>query len=269
MSRRVAHGTIGGIVLAGVVALTSCWPTPATMATGDTLRMRMGERAEEGLHAEPPLPSAPGATVPESDWRVTPPMPAPIETITNAQLFQYLDGLVYDQLPANRHKVYRKCTGCPVGQQTIVLLQPEWGAHEFPTATIDHRGVVLGRFINFGTEQEDRYKIPAARRAWWLVSRPSPGAPLRTRVITRTYNAAGAAAYVVTDTTFRACPQPGHPRMPIARAKWRDCTDPIVESDSFNLSFRRSFFPTRPPVAPLPSVAVGWITCDLGCCVGG
>lgn len=269
MSRRVAHDIIDSIVLAGILALASCVPRPTATTTSENPPPRLGERAEEGQYAEPPLPASPGPTVPESDWRITPPLPAPIETITNDQLFRYLDGLVYDQLRTNRHKVHRKCTGCLAGRETIVLLQPEWGAHEVRTGDIDHRGVVIGRFINFGADEEDRYKIPAGRRAWWLVSRPSRGAPLRTRVITRTYSQTGVAVHTVTDAAFRGCPQPGHPRTPVARAKWRECTDPIVESDSLNLVLRRSFLPVRSPSSHNESTAVAWVTCDLGCCVGG
>lgn len=255
------------VLIAGPVALSGCPPKEEGLPAA-----RKGERAEEALSAEPPLPPAGGGADSDQPHRPTPGLPKPIDAMTNAELFAYLDTLVYEKAAGNKHRLNRAClkadgSPCNPGDSTEVLVQPEWGMNDVSATAIPANGVVVARFVNYGSHTEAEYRLPPGRRAWWLVDRNSSG-QLRSRMITRTYADTGKTYGNDTLTyTFADC---GHQRAAKsdAKARWATCADAgRIAAEGSTMEVRIT--PVSMPAGAVQLKASSWVTCSLGCCIAG
>ena len=252
------------LTVASAITLAGC---PA-----ETLLVRKGERASEALSAEPALPDSTGGPDSDQAHRPTPGLPEPIDSMTNAELFAYLDTLVYEKVSGNKHRVMRAClqsdgTPCSPGDSTEVMIQPEWGMNEVSSTAIPPHGIVVARFVNYGSFTEAEYRLPPGARAWWLVDRDSTG-QLRSRMITRTYASVGktygndSLSYTFTDCGDRRKLKDD------AKAKWSTCEDAGATHVSDGTAMVR-IIPVAIPASARAAKASSWVTCSLGCCIAG
>jgi hypothetical protein len=244
------------------------------------------EREEVGVQPLPPNLGGPFQS-PVAAKPVARETPAPtkkIDVMTESELVDYLNRLVYDMSLDHSELALLACKKpggrpCPLDSLASVYIQPEVGMNRRAWDRIPANGIVVARLINYSAapDTESTIGLPPAQRAWWYVDKTA-GNTYRSRYFVRTYSASGPAVRFLATKTWEQCSHPpvyGRP----AIAKWRACNYEGGPPSQFRRSeavdaraFIRalSFAPRRvAPAAARPAVAAGnWITCDLGCCVG-
>jgi hypothetical protein len=249
----------------------------------------LGEREREEVGVKPlssnlggPFQSPVAA---EAPLRETPAPSKRIDVMTESELVDYLNRLVYDMSLDHSELALLACKKpggrpCPLDSLASVYIQPEVGMNRRAWDRIPATGIVVARLINYSvsSDTESTIGLPPAQRAWWYVEKVGTDS-FRSRYFVRTYSASGPAVRFLATKTWESCRYhtPVYNRPAIA--KWRGCDYEGGPPSQFRRSeavdaraFIRalSFAPRRgAPSAARPAVAaLSWITCDLGCCVG-
>lgn len=225
--------------------------------------------------------------------RKTPPLPKPIDSMSNKEVGDYVRSLAYKPGQFNIDVetvpcVHQDSTPCTGSDSAHLRIQPEAGMNKRPINSIPKRGLIVARIINDAPAGHDaaEFYYPAQSKTWWVVD--DSGGKLRSRYFTRTYSDTGPAIRFVTRTRpFEKCGHPDAPAGRAARAKFWDCTQSEADStyslrgkserermpgrerlgspDSyFQLVSLRSSVPL--PAAPPYALASNWVTCGAGCC---
>ena len=210
-----------------------------------------------------------------------------VEDMSDAELVTYLNTLVWDMSLDHGELVLLPCkkpnnAACPFQDYSQLYIQPEVGANILDVSTISEKGVVVARLINYsvGPDGAADLDLPASERGWWYVHKS--GNKLRSRFFIRTYGKTDKGAkFVGANREFKGCENHPNDRTRPAIAKWRSCADNggigrmasprparkvMSLLDAVRLqadSSQDSTGTRRPPKAET------WITCSLGCCVGG
>ncbi|MFL5560597.1 MAG: hypothetical protein ACJ79K_03895 [Gemmatimonadaceae bacterium] len=291
LTNRVAPTT--ALVLA-IFSLAGCVGDSGGGGSRDTVRLQaysepVGEADDESAEGPPTVLGGPfgkgvetgyaGHTLPLSSVALE-------DNMSDADLVGYLNKLVYDLNLENGQLILADCTkkgkAC-VNEAAPIFIQPEVGMNKLDVKTIDAKGIVVARLINYDVDgRKDRgFHIPASSRAWWVV-RLGSNNELESLFIARDFSQAGQVKVTkLRRARFDPCPDhPPDPSRP-SMARWWDCG-----------SSKR--FAPRPPVKTAAatsylqfvsnrgsvSAAIGaagdtamikegstWITCSLGCCV--
>jgi hypothetical protein len=254
----------------------------------------IGEKDDEVAQQRPQQGHLGGPFQPPANSIADPQRPTPEPTInkavddmTDAELVAYLNTLVWDMSLEHGELVLLPCkkpggASCPFDQYSKMYIQPEVGANRLDVNNISEKGVVVARLINYSTGQDSvaDLEIAPTARGWWYVHKVNN--QLRSRYFIRTYASAGdGAKFVGPNRKFEGCPNHPIDTTRPATAKWRSCADdggvgrilgkaPAKKVASpFNfVSFQADTSGDSTSVLRSPRSET-WITCSLGCCVGG
>jgi len=214
--------------------------------------------------------------------------PAPskhVEDMTDAELVTYLNTLVYDMSLDHSELALLPCkkpgtATCPFDEYAKAYIQPEAGMNRRGIDNIPANGLVVARLINYsqGADSAENIGLPPAQRAWWYVD--SSGNKLRSRYFVRTYSSSGKGAkFIGPNRVFKDCKHDPVRDRP-AIAKWRSCEDdggfarsiapqPVRKVSSLFHAVRLQVDSSQDSTAIRRIRGETWITCSLGCCIGG
>lgn len=306
MNRTVARGALMAACLTGLmVAVAGCPPrSTSRVVRGTAARLRIlydkpvYEADNDLENAPPPQLGGPYDPGPASStaWRETPELPKAIDKMSNAELYAFLRGLVYDMQPPNGDSKLVPCEdpgGGACNANVTLYVQPEigmtggpgGGGISYDRIVKSNSGFVVARIINYDKrgKQDGKYHIPSATQAWWVVD--APGGTPRSRILVREYPAGGRTpTFRFTRTLkFHKCKHgPSQDTNRPAIAKWFTCEQ--SEHFTFATAPRRrtgtprfaafgshSFLLQSLMLEATDTTRVEggeiWITCLAGCCV--
>lgn len=294
---RRLRGLSVGVLLVGAAGATHCSVTPASepsppIVVVDTARYGrvLGEQEREEVGVKPRSPNLGGPfqspVAADAPPRETPAPTKRIDVMTESELVDYLNRLVYDMSLDHSELALLACKKpggrrCPLDSLASVYIQPEVGMNRRAWDRIPANGIVVARLINYSvsSDTESTIGLPPAQRAWWYVEKVAANT-YRSRYFVRTYADSGPAVRFLATKTWEHCNYHAPVNNRPAIAKWRGCDyeggpasqmkgAEAVDARAFIRAL--SFAPRRAaPSAARPAVAaISWITCDLGCCVGG
>jgi hypothetical protein len=224
----------------------------------------------------------------------TPTLPNRIDSLSDAQLVQYLNSLhwktSWSHFSTQRAKApcVHRTSGipCASGDSADLLIQPEAGMSKWEHDDIPPNGIIVARIINkaSGDRDADSLGFRAGAKTWWVVD--DSAGTLRSRFFVRTYSKTKPIAFVTKTRPFVRCSHPDAPNGRAARGKFWNCTESAADSllaaappdrgplsnaaDSrFHLASYVSSVPVPPSPRPLAMLTSAWVTCAAGCCSTG